>query len=77
MEKRIIIEDGTSKAQLTEAIKNFETRTNTTVIKMFVSENHIYRMVEFNGICITKWGGLVDDFINEVNIGKMYLIDLF
>ena len=77
METRIIIEDGTSKAQLTKAIKNFENRTNTTVLKIFVSENHIYRMVEFDGISITKWGGLIDDFINEVNITKMNLIDLF
>ena len=77
MEKRIVIKDGTSKAQLTKAIKNFEACTDTTVLKIFICENHMYNLIEFDGISVAKWGGFIDDFMNEVEFTKMTLIDLF
>lgn len=76
METLIIIKDGTSKTQLCKAIKNYEKHLKTTVLKFFVDSEHNYILVDFNGIIISKWFGNVDEFINEVNVDKMRLLDL-
>ena len=77
MKKQIIIKDGTSKSQLTKAIKNFEACANTTVLKIYINEDHMYTLVEFNGISVTKWCGIVDEFITEVDASKMNLVYMF
>ena len=76
MEKYIVIKDGTSKSQLIKAIENFEKMYNTTVLKIYVHEDHNYRLVDFNGITVTKWGGIIDDFINNAAAIKK-IIDIF
>ena len=58
---------------------------NTTVLKIYVHEDHNYRLVDFNGITVAKWGGVIDDFINNVTeqlAGKhvkstMEIVDIF
>ena len=77
MKKQIIIKDGTSKSQLTKAIKNFETCANATVLKFYIHEDHGYTLVEFDGISVTKWSGIVDEFIDGVDVSKMNLVDIF
>lgn len=77
MKKQIIIKDGTSKSQLTKAIKNFEACANATVLKFYIHEDHVYTLVEFDGISVTKWRGIVDEFINGVDTSKMDLVDIF
>lgn len=74
MEKNISIKDGTSKSQLMKAIKNHENTLNITILVAFVSTEHILRITEFDGICVTKWSCNVDDFINRVDVSKMELI---
>lgn len=76
MEKYIVIKDGTSKSQLMKAIENYESIYRSTVLKIYVHENHNYSLVDFDGISITKWGGVIDDFINNVTSTKE-LIDMF
>lgn len=77
MKKSITIKDGTSKAQLTKAIKNFESCANTTVLKFYIHEDHVYTLVDFDGITVTKWRGIVDEFIDGVDASKMDLVDIF
>lgn len=77
MKKIIIIRDGTSESQLNKAIRIYEKMLDTTVLKMFVHENHIYSLVEFCGNDIEIWSGNVDDFIKEVNVYKMTLVNIF
>ena len=76
MEKYIVIKDGTSKSQLIKAIENYEKMINTTVLKIYVHEDHNYRLVDFNGITVAKWGGVIDDFINNAT-STMKIIDIF
>ena len=66
MKKCIDIKDGTSKSQLLKAIKNYEKMNNTTVLKISIFKDHHYHLVDYNGINVTRWDGLIDDFINNV-----------
>ena len=71
MNKSIIIKDGTSKAQLMKAIKDFEKEYNVTVLKMVVEENHHYKLAEFDGSIFTLWSGEVDIFLNNIDFRYM------
>ena len=77
MKKHIIIKDGTIKSQLNKAIKNFEACSNTTVLKFYIHEDHVYTLVDFDGIAVTKWRGIVDEFIDGADVSKMDLVDIF
>ena len=63
MKVSIIIEDGTSKSQLIKAIRDYATKTECTVLRMDVFEDHTYALVEFDGIVVTMWYGNIDNFI--------------
>ena len=76
MEKSIVIKDGTSKAQLIKAIRNFETALGTTVLIMHVHDNHYYTLIEFDGISVSKWIGIIDEFIEGVDNSKMILEEI-
>ena len=76
MKKSITINDGTSKAQLFKAINEFEDTINTTVLSVLVHTNHSYTLVEFDGICVTKWEGNIDEFINDQNIKRMRMVNI-
>ena len=84
MEKYIVIKDDTNKEMLIKAIENYEKIHGTTVLKIYVHEDHNYRLVDFNGISVTKWGGVIGDFINDTTeildgkyvISTMEVIDI-
>lgn len=63
MKVSISIEDGTSKAQLVKAIREFESHSDCSVLRMYVFDDHTYTVVEFNGIVVTMWYGNIDNFI--------------
>ena len=64
MKVSISIEDGTSKSQLIKAIRDYATKTECTVLRMNVFEDHTFALVEFDGIVVTMWYGNIDDFIH-------------
>lgn len=63
MKVTISIEDGTSKAQLVKAIREFASHSNCSVLRMNVFEDHTYTLIEFDGIVVTMWHGNIDNFI--------------
>ena len=63
MKVSISIEDGTSKTQLIKAIRDYATKTECTVLRVNVFEDHTYILVEFDGIVVTMWYGNIDNFI--------------
>ena len=63
MKVSITIEDGTSRAQLVKAIREFESHSECSVLRMNVFEDHTYTLVEFDGIVVTMWYGNIDNFI--------------
>ena len=63
MQVSISIEDGTSKSQLIKAIRDYATKSECSVLRMYVFEDHTYTLVEFNGIVVTMWYGNIDSFI--------------
>ena len=85
MEKYIVIKDDTSKERLMKAIENYEKENRTTVLKIYVHENHYYHLVDFNGISVAKWGGDIGDFINNASerldgkyvTSTMEIVDVF
>ena len=64
MKVTISIEDGTSKAQLVKAIREFVSHLDCSVLRMEVFEDHTYTLVEFDGIVVTMWYGNIDNFIS-------------
>lgn len=76
MIKSIIINDGTSKAQLIKAIDNYEREYHVIVLKIEVNREHEYRLLEFDRTIVTEWRGFVDDFISGAEISKMQLANV-
>ena len=65
MKVSITIEDETSRAQLVKAIREFESYSECSVLRMNVFEDHTYILVEFDGIVVTMWYGNIDKFIRR------------
>lgn len=65
MKKNIIINDLTDRKELIEAINIFEINFNCTVLKFFTYCDNTFTMVEYDGICVTRWSGNIDDFFKR------------
>ena len=65
MKASITIEDGTSRAQVVKAIREFESHSECYVLRINVFEDHTYTLVEFDGIVVTTWYGNIDKLINS------------
>ena len=66
MKKNIIIVDGTSKAFLMKSIRQYEELRKCVVLKVYVHTDHSFILVEYDGICVTKWmGEYINDFLNN------------
>lgn len=55
IDTNIAIMDGTSKSQLIAAIANYEEEMKETVLKAFISRNHILVMDTYDGSGIAQW----------------------
>ena len=76
MEKNIIIVDGTSKAFLMKSIRQYEELRKCVVLKVYVHTDNSFILVEYDGICVTKWmGENIDDFLND-NYSGMDIISI-
>ena len=65
MNKNFIINDGTDRKELIEAINIFEIHCKCTILKFVSHSDHTFTMVEFDGNCVTSWYGRLDDFFNR------------
>ena len=76
MKKNITIADGTSRAFLMEAIREFEELRKCVVLKIYINTDHSFILVEYDGICVTRWcGDNIDDFLNHEYSG-MEIFDI-
>ena len=65
MKKNIVIVDGTSRALLMKAIREYEELRKCVVLKIYVNTNHSYILVEYDGTCVTRWcGDNIEDLLN-------------
>ena len=65
MKKNIIINDGTDRKELIEAINIFEINCKCTILKFYIYCDHTFTMVEYDGNCVTSWTGNIDDFFKR------------
>ena len=65
MKKNFIINDGTDRRKLIEAINIFEIISNCTILKFFTHCDHTFTMVEYDGNSVTSWTGNIDDFFTR------------
>ena len=63
--KNIIINDGTDRRDLIEAIDIFEKQCRCTILKLYTHSDHTFTMVEFDGNSVTSWYGRIDDFLTR------------
>ena len=64
--KNITIVDGTSRAFLMKAIREYEELRKCKVLKIYVDTDHSFILVEYDAICVTQWTGEnIDDFLNH------------
>ena len=76
IEMNVAILDGTSKAQLRKAIRTYEENHKCNVLTFFVTNNHRFFMVEYDGIGVSKWYGDIEEFLADPTDVKMELKQL-
>ena len=65
MKKHIIINDGTDRKELIEAINIFEINCKCMILKFYSHCDSTFTMVEYDGNCVTSWTGNIDDFFKR------------
>ena len=76
MRKNIIIKDKTDIKQLLQKINEYENTVKVTVLIMRIDKFHNFTLIEFDDCIVTKWNGIIDDFMNG-KINNMKIIDVF